>query len=237
MTDFLNEAVLTPYTTAAQLPAHQKGLVVWSTVHDSFIWSDGVRWLSPKVTGYPFKAYSGDFVDVAPFTALIGDYTALIDDLTVAPFIPRIDFSCDQVDFVVSGTAASRFQKIVIYASDGTDSYLPGTLLFQSSALALDVLNAIRTAAVSPALEFKAGKLYWVGTHASAGGASIKGFLTAAISVFQINSIGGAGGVTFANCVKATVTYASGVPTDATSTFSASSRVSSTFPRIRMRVA
>lgn len=123
-----------------------------------------------------------------------------------------------------------------MYESDGTDGWLPGTALFIGANLSAGTTGA-KTSAVSPVIEFKAGKLYWIGVHNNVGDTNIRGFAVTGISIFQLNSVGGAAGaVTFMSGIRATVTFASGPPTDATSIFSASSRISADMPRIRMRV-
>jgi hypothetical protein len=217
------------------MPAHNKGRQVYSDFHEGLVVSDGSIWVNTTQDVFPFPVVSGDFMDQSPYGCAPGTVTLTANLCRLAPFIPRVDFTCDQVDIDVTTLVAGGLLKIAVYDSDGTNGWLPGTLL-SGSADQSSAATGLKTSAVSPVINFKAGRLYWVGVHSNSATHAVRGLPSNGVQNYNLGALGGAGVTTYLNCVAATVTYASGLPSPGTSTFVASTRTNATTIRVRMRV-
>lgn len=236
-TEFLDGVGFVVRATAAVLPSHAKGTIVWSDAHEGLVVSDGTIWQNLFKIGFPFKTYSGDFIDTVPISGYLpANGTQSANIIRLSPFIPRIDFSCDQVDIEVSTLAASSNCKILVYDSDGVGDYLAGTLLFNSGDIST-ATTGLKVVAVSPALEFKMGKLYWVGVHSSHGTGllSFAATLASGHRQYQMGVIS-AGGTSYVNMLFASRTYASGPPNPGNAVFTTATKTNSICPRVRLRV-
>lgn len=106
---------------------------------------------------------SGQYVDQA-LTALANTTLAgAANRIELYPYIPQVSHSIDRISCYVTTGVASAQVKLVIYASD-SNGY-PGTLLYESSAIAAATSSAIAEATMSQA--FVAGTVYWLGVRHS----------------------------------------------------------------------
>lgn len=230
---FVDGIQLAIHPTVATLPAHQKGVMVWSDAHGGPVVSDGVKWQSPLSPSYSFPAVSGDFFDLMPFSAVPSSGLMTVNGLRLGAFIPHVDFDCNQLDVNVTGAVAGSNLKMLIYASDGVDDWLPGTLLFNSGDIS-SATSGVKTSAISPVQSFKTGKLYWIGAHISAA-INMTSILAGDGQHHYLGAISGAV-VTYLTGILGVITYASGPPNPGNTLLAAAQRASTSIPRVRMRI-
>jgi hypothetical protein len=162
-------------------------------------------------------------------TVGIGTTTATVagvaDRMNIYPFVPKFDFTCDQLGINVTTAVASSNAKIVVYNSDVNGR--PDQLIVETGDLDC-ATTGVKTATVS--IAFKKGKQYWLGVRTNA---------TQTISVFQPYTMPNLDMTAIATAqpktLQRTLTYATAAP--ATWGYVATEAATTNAPAIWLRTA
>lgn len=149
--------------------------------------------------------------------------------LDMVPFIPSRTITVDQISIeVTTGGATGSQARVGIYSanSDGTPNAL---LTGQGTLLDVATTTGARTSAVSPSLTLSAGVLYWLAVMHS-NNAQLRAFAVGAL--LPLTTAQNAP-TAIETLRRATVAFASGLPTTAPATTPTSSAAS----RIALRLA
>lgn len=157
----------------------------------------------------PLLRSTGLYVSNA-MNATAGSTTAgAADRLEMVPFIPSKDVTIDELAFEVTTLLAGSNCKVGLYSSNTTTG-LPDTLLEGSGDLSC-ATTGVKTYAITPRT-LTAGTLYWLAVHFSS------------TQTLRALAVGGcmpiasqAAGTAVPTSIRATATYASGLPATAPS--------------------
>jgi hypothetical protein len=170
---------------------------------------------------------AGEYITAA-ITALPPSTTATAANrLELFPFRAGRNVTVDLLALEVTTGVASAQARVGIYSADATTG-LPGALLTGQGTL-LDCASAgVKTSAISPALVLEAGKLYWLAVH----GSSTQTYRTLQVGALtplpQVQAA-----ASHSTQRRATLTFASGLPTTAPAT----TLTSAACPMLKLRVA
>ena len=197
-------------STDARLKARINGRTM--TVAD-----DELPYLVPE-TGRYFTPTSGHGTTTATVAGVA-------DRMNIYPFVPKFDFTCDQLGINVTTAVGSSNAKIVVYDSDLNNR--PDGRITETGDLDCST-TGVKTATVS--IAFKKGKQYWLGVRTNS---------TQTISAFQPYTMPNldmtAIATTQPKTLERTLTYATAAP--ATWGYVATEAATTNAPAIWLRTA
>jgi hypothetical protein len=170
---------------------------------------------------------AGTFITNALNATAQGTISQAANRIEFIPFWPSRDITVDLLSIEVTGTLVAGSQaRIGIYGS--TAGNLPGDLLTGAGSL-LDCATAgAKQSPITGGITLTAGTKYWLAVHASST-QTLRGLAVAALLPLGLPETG----TTINTARRATVTFASGLPTTAPAT----TLISAIAPRVALRLA
>jgi hypothetical protein len=169
---------------------------------------------------------AGTFITNAVNGLALGTTAGVAGRLEMSPFIPSRTITIDRLSIEVTTAVASAQARVGIYGT--TAGGLPGDLLTGQGTLLDCSATGAKGSDIAGGLTLQAGTVYWLAAHSSS---------TATLRALAVGGLLPLGnpetGTTHNSGRRASVTFASGLPTTAPS----AALLSGSMPRIAMRLA
>lgn len=158
---------------------------------------------SPGIGLFSFLHPTGTFYTQALNATAFSTIAGAVNRIDLAPFVPAVDFTCDQLAVNVTTLISGALGKIIVYSADASGR--PNAPLFESGNLDFGS-TGVKTAAVN--LSLVAGQPYWFGVRHSAT-ATLRGIPLGSLTPL---GIGAATSTTPFTSLRRTLAFATAAP-------------------------